>query len=199
MAACATTSAAAPSNARIMVSSSGTPSVIDPAGTPGQSLITFGNAMPKVRMQMASLKMKNAFCLGFMSRYGVPVDCCGFDSMRCSYRSGHCTRANLQQACAKARVRLLCRSGACSDSRGSREKGRLRCRRPASLPWSPRSREFRFLRRYVAVDILVDAACVRTAVATPALGRVAFAVRRRQDDTALDDIGREGILVLRHL
>src|SRR3954467_10408394 len=106
MAACATTSAAAPSNARIMVSSSGTPSVIDPAGTPGQSLITFGNAMPKVRMQMASLKMKNAFCLGFMSRYGVPVDCCGFDSMRCSYigagtvRGGTCGRLALKHASA---------------------------------------------------------------------------------------------------
>src|SRR3954469_20135077 len=63
--------------------------------------------MPKVRMQTASLKMKNAFCLGFMSRYGVPVDCCGFDSMCCSYspgagtvRGGTCGRLALKHASA---------------------------------------------------------------------------------------------------
>src|SRR5438105_12444901 len=48
----------------------------------------------------------------------------------------------------------------------------------------------RALRRRVAVDVLVDAACVRTAIAAPSLGRVAELVRRRQDDTALVDVGR---------
>src|SRR5690242_3316119 len=73
-AACAAASATAPSNVRIMVSSSGTPSLKDRGRRPDQSLMMFGKMKPKLRMQTASLSMNIAFCCGFISPYGVPVD-----------------------------------------------------------------------------------------------------------------------------
>src|SRR5438093_5935612 len=59
--------------------------------------------------------------------------------------------------------------------------------------------KLRFLRRRVAVDVLVDPAFVRTAIAAPALGRIAELVRRRHDDTALVDVGGAAVFVLRRL
>src|SRR5690348_5236308 len=76
-AACAATSAAAPSNARIMVSSSGTPSLKDRGRGPDQSLMMLGKMKPTLMMHRASLRMNIAFCCGFISEYGVPVDLFG--------------------------------------------------------------------------------------------------------------------------
>src|SRR5438874_3870867 len=56
-----------------------------------------------------------------------------------------------------------------------------------------------YLRRLVAVNILVDSTRMRTAVAAPGLRGVALLVCRREDDPALDDVGRRCVLVLRRL
>src|SRR5207302_909293 len=53
-------------------------------GEAPQSLMTFGNTMPKVRMQTASLRMKTTFWRGFICLNGTP-SCFG-----CSMSDPHC-------------------------------------------------------------------------------------------------------------